>query len=216
MIKSKIIFLTVVCSILISDIYGQSGKIKYDLFSSATKKAIEKSRVFPRRQIVTEETYKDGNPASTDTLIWEAVSIDKDKIVRIVKIGDNVTKLEEIRIDGDIYKRFDDGEWKKEEWYFRHGLSREITEILGCAEYSLRETTYDNQKARIFGQFSIGTNDAALTYEQEDFWIGGDGNLLKQETTYGLLNPRNVLWHKTIIYEYDANIKIEAPEIIEQ
>ena len=176
-----------------------------------TQKAIEKSRVFPRRHIVTEETYKNGNPERSNTLIWEAVSIEKTRTIRTEKIGDNLTKLEEITIDGVVYKRENGGEWEKGEWYFKHGLTRQKTEILGCAEYSVQEATFNNQKAQIFEQFSIGIEDDALTYEQETFLISGDGSLLKQENTYGLLNPRSVLWSKTIIYEYDANIKIEAP-----
>jgi len=210
-IKSKILFPITIGFILISNIYGQSGKIKYDLFSSVTKKAVEKSEIFPRRHIVAEETYKNGNLVRTDTLIWEAVSTEKYRIIRTEKIGDNLTKLEEITIDGNVYKRENDSKWKKEEWYFKHGFTRQTTEILGCTEYSVKETTFDNRKAQIFEQFSIGIDGAALTYEQEDFWISGNGSLLKQENTYGLLNPRNVLWHKTLIYEYDANIKIEAP-----
>ena len=210
--KRKAVLVIFVCLCFTFSAYSQQRRIiNGDEFFSTVENAEKKSRVFPRRHLVTGENYSNGEIVKTTNFLWEAVSDERQRIVSVEKVGTTTSKLETIEIGLDVYKRVNDGAWRKEEWKYNHGVTEERSELLGCSETAVESTVFRNQNARIFETFQIGTEGGALTYTQERFWIDGNGNLLKQETIYGLLNPRSIISRRELIYEYNVNIKIEAP-----
>ena len=208
--KLKIIFLTLLCLSFSKSIYAQKRLISGDEFRSAIEKAEKISGVFPRRHIIKEIFYENGKILKIVDFLWEAMSSENYRIIKTEKSNDNMKKYEEIRVGLDVFKRENDAGWKKEDWEFNHGLVEQDIQIIGCSEFT-KELVGENQNTLSLNYFSIGKDNSGLNYDEETFLIGETGFLIKKDFFKGQLNPRNVKWHQTFIYEYDPNIKIEAP-----
>jgi len=91
-----------------------------------------------------------------------------------------------------------------------------------AAKYYLTENVQlNNQTADLFvleienkGQVTNpNTKEVSdfIDYRMEKHWISKDGLLLKWELTDRGINPEKIRSRRSWIYEYDPNIKIEAP-----
>ena len=65
--------------------------------------------------------------------------------------------------------------------------------------------------ARLFEQIDISKHDDGLLVEEERTWFGENGDLLQIESITGTYSPRTVIIRTSVKYEYEPNIKIEAP-----
>lgn len=211
--KLKIFCLTLICLSFSQSAYTQKILILDDEFYSVVRRAEAKvSNTFPQKHFIKETFYENGRIIKTVDILWEAVSSDDSRIVTTETSEGNVKKYEEITIDLKVYKRENNGEWKKEESRFRHGLVDRYEQFLYCAELS-KELSGENQNIVNYRYFQIGKDRGGLNYEENSYLIdqSKNGLLLKKEVFRGQLNPRNVKWHQIFTYDYDSNIKIEAP-----
>lgn len=208
--KLKIFFLTLLCLIIIQSTYAQKELMAGDKFHSAIQKAEKISNIFPRSHIIKEISYKNGEILKTVDFLWEADSTENYRIVRTETIDDKIEKIEEIKIGLYTYKRENDGNWTKENRRFSDSLVTEDSALLGCWEFS-KELIGENQNASSFNSFQIGQDSNGLNYTEENYLINEVGRIVKKEVFKGQLNPRNIKWHQIFTYNYDKDLKIEAP-----
>lgn len=150
----------------------------------------------PNRRDISELTYKN----SPRTEVFEAI-----------KIG-------EIR-----YERRNSGEWKIEPQktaVLPSSAKIEPTPPL-VKNYYLGEANIGNQTAEIYQrEFEIkreskntqtGKTEEHLSKRMETYWISREKLTLKMEMEDVFIQPVKSISKRTIIYEYDPKIKIEAP-----
>lgn len=206
-----IIVLVLTLSIFATGANAQRKVISGADFTAAVSIGSKKSTIWPRRHNVTEEFFIDGKLTSTKSLIWEAVSLDRRRTVETENSGGQMSTLETIEIGDEMYQRKNNGDWIKQDWYFRHGLTENHTELLDSSEYWQETSAISNKKAKVFGASTKTIKNDVFGYKQERYWIAKNGRILKIETIYGQLDPRNITRRKVLEYEYDPTITIKAP-----
>lgn len=183
----------------------------YRQFYAARRKSSEKTR----REIVKEESYKAGKVEKTEEILDEFVAPDRRHYVYASKIGgkDNL-KFELIQIGSTYYCR-DEGKWRKSTSWCANGSARGDIPDIVSSEFTSEEAKLDNRGATLYRQNTTYENTympgRVLSYLKENFWVGGDGLLLRLEMEYGTVKPAEINSKAAHIYEYDANIKIQAP-----
>ncbi len=145
--------------------------------------------------------------------IWENRPINSDRtdILELIKIGD------------DEYEKRDNGEWKKRAKKLGQPINPSKNNVIQTSvkNFYLGKMDFSNQTADIY-QREIESkhqrkNSATNELEEyksnriEKYWISKDGLRLKIETEETVLDSQPRILRGTVIYEYDPNIKIEAP-----
>lgn len=197
----------------------EESKFK-EILSKATKNLRSKSY----RLSVTKEIFSDRNAAAVrvELNILEFVSPFKQKEVVEVRSPNQNTRMETIRDGKNLYKKENDGEWIKFDGpLFRTldgwtgGEQTVIYRFLG--KESFNEQTVDVYEMETHTVSSMNYVTAAGTsrietkfVDKKKYWISEDGCFLKTSKESETVGKKS-LTRKTEIYEYDPNIKIEAP-----
>jgi hypothetical protein len=85
------------------------------------------------------------------------------------------------------------------------GTSRE------CNQYSVETTFITGKPVRLFEWLSVNGNTDELDFREDRDWVDEEGLPYREEMVSGKLYPREEKRRRTIIYEYDPKITIEAP-----
>lgn len=180
----------------------------YDVQNKAYQKLYQRSR----RVETIDETFSEGSSVKTITRIYEMLLPTRSRSYYKEKEGDKVNETEQITIDNFLYVRKNNEPWKKLEIGSGGGSGSGT----GSGSYSCRQLTVesiflDGISAQLFDELDISSETNGLTFKERRKWFGDDGSFLKEEFVEGLLSPRLENRRSTTTYEYDPNLKIEAP-----
>lgn len=215
----KFVLLTIFCLAAATAIVANAQeKISEQEFSRQFRAAFDKTSAATHRQLHKEELYEAGKLSRTVEITDEFVQPDRRHYVYVGKFGDDgIMKFELIQI-GDTYYCREDGKWRKSEnWCANGSVGAGVSNIIS-SESTVEETKLDNRSAKLYRQYITYKNPYArdkevVSYQKQNFWVGGDGFLLRSEIEYGKVKPAEIDRKLVETYEYDANIKIEAPVV---
>jgi len=211
--KIQIIIVSLIVFLNAALIAGQEKTIEKANFLEITAKAEEKLEGKTYRKTTVNETFvaRDSKPLKSSKTIFETIPPDRTRWIR----DDETGKLEAITIGAKRYIRKNGGEWKEN---YGGGVGNGI----GCGarieseSYTVIENTkLDGKTVNLYEMKKKLTNvscgeDSRDQVWLERYWITKDGMYLKTEDEYEYVGEHSFR-RSTAIYEYDPNIKIEAP-----
>ena len=218
----------ILCSLLFGSflgVFSQKKSTNEQEFTTLRNSASEKLKNRNYRIIMTSESYKNVNDFSPYYFISEITEyISPDLFHHIFerKTEQNTSREETITIGQRKYSRQNNEDWKELPTIENNnGGSGTGSGLKGIAlnseknveyKYKGRETV-KNQKADLYEVSTTrkynSPNFRATTVMTEKFWFDKDGMFLKTEIEFR--NNNKVTSHTVRDYEYDPNIKIEAP-----
>lgn len=207
------------------NVFGQRKEISKEEYSLANKKAGEKMKTVSYRFVSKNEHYFGDELKSVETNTNEFVPPDKRHNIFDAKIFDGKKSIltESISIGNEIYRRENGGEWtKRTKTEANQSPNNPIRTVENNSKFYLTENVpLNNQTTNLYEvaveeKVSAPTGKANETretnfYSKEKRWISRDGLLLKLEIESESQQMRKALTRRVWTYEYDPNIKIEAP-----
>lgn len=223
------LFILLVCFASLNA-YGQKKEISKQEFSEAYSKALAKTETHARRVVSKSEAYRGGALQSTENYTSESVPPNKNHTVTEIKLFDagKTFSIERILIGNDEYKRENDGDWARRNFNEIGKTPNPITSkaVESSSKYYLTENVQlGNQTANLYelsveNKITMPTRSVAVkesvSYRKEKRWISLDGLLLKMELEDENGESPKSGNRRVWTYEYDTNIKIEAPRITAQ
>lgn len=216
--KGWLILLLMFFCFCLTSVYGQQKQITRKDFYDAYFGSVNKSYKLPRRTVTVQKFFANEKLLETKTISDEIYPPDNWRRVIETKTGEKtlltrekITLIEYIKVGKDTYYRKDNGEWKKGSGLGGGSGSGRNTE---SETFTVEKTTYNNQPVTIYQNASIyRDSNKQRAYIIERKWLSKDNILLKEELEDGLIEPKTIVRQETQAYEYDSNIKIEAPKI---
>ena len=178
--------------------------------SNPTVKFWEKSR----RVEMTDETLANGAIVKSVLTINEVFLPDHSRYYR-KEITDGVTtEFEQIKIGYMQYTRKNSEPWTKVDLRGSgtgsgNGTGGGVS--TRCDQFSVEDVILNGKQVQLYEMLSINSDTNELTFTESRRWIASDGLLHRQEYVSGKLSPREETIRTVTTYEYDPNIKIEAP-----
>lgn len=182
----------------------------YGAASDAQKLMSERST----RMVTKTDNLENGAIVETGTKIYERLLPDRERVLVTEKIGDKETSSEYIRIGYMEYRRKDNEAWTAKDLRTDGGSGTGSGSGSGsaCIQYTEETTVVDGAPAKKLRQFIIGNTPKGLSFDDMISWFDQTSGLfIKSERTKGLLDPRVEKTRSATTYEYEPNIKIEAP-----
>jgi len=160
---------------------------------------------------------RDANVEGITTKILEIVVPDKKREVEEIKSPTKNSRLERIWDGKNLYEKQNDGEWKKYGGGSSVGGSitsgQTTTTYRFVGKESLNNRTadvYESESLRVANKMTRTSQYRVEYVTKTKYWISEDGLLLKMIKESEVVGSK-ALSRETAIYEYDSNIKIEAP-----
>ena len=159
------------------------------------------------------ETMKDGNLVKSVHRVEERLLPDKFHYVGIEKENDKETKNELIRIGYMQYSRQNTEPWSVKDLRSGggSGSGNGSGGNVSCVQFTEEPDSVNGIPTRKLRQYLIERSSDGLIYDDFTNWIGQDGAFIKSERTKGWLEPKIERTRSVVTFEYDPNIKIEAP-----
>lgn len=164
------------------------------------------------RTVTKTDDVENGTIVKSVTKIYERLLPDRTRFLMTEKIGDKETSREIITIDYMQYSRTNNEPWTAKDLRGNGSGSGIAGGSSACIQYTEEATFADGTPARKLRRLTIVNTRDGLSFDDEASWFDQtSGLLLKSEETKGLLDPRVEQTRSVTTYEYDPNIKIEAP-----
>jgi len=207
------------------NIYGQKKEITKEEFSEAYKKAGEKRGKLSHRIVSELFVYGDDEIKIKQNEKGFSEFVAPNRRRMFTEFQDNQLNktfiFETIRIDDIEYKKDKNGVWTKKIFPKIQVPPHNKTTQSNAKHFLTGNIRLDNQPADLFEleveynhqltNPKTGEVSEHTTYRNEKRWISKDGLLLKIEMVDHKLNPAKTFSRRILSYEYDPNIKIEAP-----
>ena len=189
-------------------------------FKELLAKATDNLKGKTYRLTKTKEDFTDrnANPESVGVNILEIVQPNKKREVEKLKSPTKNTRLERIWDGKNLYEKENDGEWKKYDGggsgggSFTSGRTTTVYKFVGKEMLNNKNAdVYESESRRIADKFTQ-TSEYRIEYVvKTKYWISSEDALFLK-----IIKESEVVGSKSLtleveIYEYDANIKIEAP-----
>jgi hypothetical protein len=210
----RIGFLAGLVCLVISNGSAQKRLVESKSLSDALSRAGERTSEKQKNVESITEEYADGTVILRTIASSQFVSSDRYRsYLKTERLGKG-TEKEVIRIGDVIYTRENDGPWIKE---FRSpfaglelccGLqspSRIVSQV------SVESVFLGNFQSDLYERLTIKEGKSGLEMIESRYWIGLEGFLLQEEEVEGTFSPRVVKNRRLVKYDYEPNIKIEAP-----
>lgn len=216
---TKYIVLTAICLVFSATSFAQfQGKeITKEEYYGPWRAAQQKGRTLSRRKVSKTEILKDGKVSATDEWTYESVLPDRIRYIHTETEGDRVRRTEEINIGKTKYCRRENGPWENVSASCIGGGVGGISNTLSF-RYSKETIKPNKEDVQLFRQYitykdtySKTKDTEGLSYYETKYWLSKDGLLITEEFRYGLIDSNTVKRITVDTYEYDPNIKIEAP-----
>jgi len=187
-----------------------TSKEYYEGVSRPGVKYYDKSR----RVETTDETFANGMLTKSHFRVNEVLLPNRNRSYAKLTEGDKVTEVEQITIDHMQYNRKDNEPWTKVD--LRKSGSGSGSGVSGgtsrqSSQYSVEATFINGRSVQLFEWLLVNGDGAELAFNEMRRWIGDDGLPYREEDVKGKLSPREETSKRVVTYEYDPNIKIEAP-----
>ncbi len=161
---------------------------------------------------------RSANVESVTTKILEIVMPDKKREVEEIKSPTKNSRSETIWDGKNLYEKQNDGEWKTYSGS-GSGSGGDFTSgrITTTYKFNGRETlndrpafVYESESRRVANKMTRTSQYRVEYVTKTKYWISENSLLLKSVKESEIVGS-NALSRETAIYEYDSNIKIEAP-----
>lgn len=183
-----------------SNDFYKSESAAYDLMSGVSKRVVTKT-----------ETFENGRIINVLETVAETLEPDRYRFVRTEKKGDVETHYEIIQIADMEYTRINKGAWTAKKIEGSGMGSGTGAGYNSCKQYTEEPDFVGGQTARKLRELRIMQSEKGLNFEDSINWYNQQGQFLRTETVKGLLEPRIENYREVVTYEYEPNIKIEAP-----
>ncbi len=188
-------------------------------FNKILSKAEENLKDKTYRRTKTEEVFADRDAAakSVKIEILEIVPPNKRREVEEIKSSTENRKIERIWDGKNLYERENNGEWKK--YSGGGGIGFNIATGKITTTYKLignemlngkSVNVYEVESHRIANKFTRTSQYQVEYVMKTKYWISTEGYFLKSLKESEIVGSKSLI-RETEIYEYDSNIKIEAP-----
>ncbi len=210
---NKYITLTVIIGFASICSFAQQ-KASYDDFSRLHRNALSEMPKRAYRSVSTVETFNAKDQPAIFKSITTTISAPPDSEHVITQIEDQsgVHRTERIKIGAKYYYKKDDDAWKEKSG--EDGNSANRFSISGMPDESQRKISVEHKdKADDLDAelYIITTQDDGVIYIQK-YWFNSNNLLVREESESFRKNSESLL-RTTTTYEYDPNIKIEAPKL---
>ena len=192
----------------------EESKFK-ELLAKATE--ILKGKTYRLTETIEYFPDRDANSESVTTKILEILQPDKRREVEKIKSPTKNSRLERIWDGKNLYEKQDDGEWKKYSGGggmssdFTSGRTTTIYKFVGKETLNNRTVDlYESESRRVANKMTQTSQYRVEYVTKTKYWISEDSLLLKTVKESEVVGLK-ALSRETAIYEYDSNIKIEAP-----
>lgn len=188
-----------------------------DLVNTANQKIKDKTR-----RVTTTSTFSTiGSEVSTRKYktIWEIIPPDREHFVSENESVEGVKRYEFIRIGDKRFVRENNGEWKEESGNGRgsgNGAGAGIDAVIErTVERRVKKgETVNNQTADLYEIVTVTKyiypNKTITNSWKQSYWIDKNGLFVRTEDEFQN-GEANTISRTVRDYEYDSNIKIEAP-----
>jgi len=193
--------------------------IKEKDFQEILGKATEKLKGKTYRLTKTEENFsdRDANPESVKVNILEIIPPNKRREVEEFKSLTKNSRTERIWDGKNLYEKENDGEWKKYDGggggggNFTSGRITTTYKFIGKSTLNNQiVNVYEAEMNRIANKLTRTSQYQVQYVEKTKYWISEDGYFLKSVKESEIAGSKS-LTCEVAVYEYDQNIKIEAP-----
>lgn len=181
-------------------------------FYDAQNKSYQSMRDRSYRTETKDEAFSEGSLVKMITRITEKLLPNRSRSYYRVNEGGKVIESESILIDNFLYARENSGPWTKTDLSKSGsgGGSGSATSATSCRQLTVEAVVFEGRPSLLFNELLIlGSN--TLTFSERQKWFADDGLILKEEILEGSLSPRTETRRFVVTYEYDPEIKIEAP-----
>jgi len=219
----RALLILIVTSIVALNVHSQATKLTEVDVNAIVSSATSAGSLLPRREKALTELFNDRALPANHTIVYTKAFLppNNSQVFYSSENGAGKSVHEIITIGPNIYVREENGAWKLETPEERAALPpppKSIPMPLGADEtvtvahrpnvqldgnitdfYELEKTSTKSDKNGLYKTTSVTR-----------YWINKNGTLAKLETETSPSNSKP-LYRRTVIYEYDPNIKIEAP-----
>ena len=210
--KRRIILTFVFVCALSTAVYTQTKQITSNEFYTSNSKAFNLLSERSHRIETKTDTFDGASIVKSITKIYERLMPDRERFLTTEKIGDKETRSEYIHIGYMEYRRENNGPWTAKDLRGTgSGEGNGSGGIVSCAQYTEESDSVNGTGARKLRQYLIEQTRQGLSFDDMTIWLSADGLFLKSARVKGLLEPRVERTQSVVTYEYDPNIKIEAP-----
>jgi hypothetical protein len=189
-------------------------KTNYEDFSRLHLNALAEMSKRAYRAVSEVDTFSDKDQPAIFKSITTTISAppDSEHVITRIEDASGVHRTENIRVgEKSFYRENDDG-WKEKS--DKDGNSVNRFRVLGRVDESQRKISVEHKdKADDLDAelYIITTQEDGITYIQK-YWFNSDKLLVRQESESFRNNSKSLL-RTTTTYEYDPNIKVEAPKL---
>jgi len=212
--------ISLLCTVLLGGIvFAQKNDISEADYRQAEAKANELIKASNYRSERKAEFFEVRGQAGhlSEWDIREVVQPNKWRTVEVRNYDGKSTKSERLWDGKALFTRDDDGEWKQFSGGGGGGGRIESGQVttkyryLGKAEVNGKTSDlYELESLRIANKFSRNDMIVVRYNKRIRSWYGADGRLL-QKIEENTIEGREELSSETTTFEYDSDIKIEAP-----
>lgn len=213
--KRQIVSILVLFCVAATAALAQTKQITSNEFFTSSSKAHSLMSGRSWRMETKTDTLDGASIVKSITKIHERLQPDRERFVMTEKIGDKETRSEFIRIGFMEYRRENNEAWVSKDLRGGggDGIGMGNSGGFACIQYTEEADAVGGMPARKLRQYSIEKSSEGLSYDDMAIWLDSNGFFLKSERIKGLLEPRTEKTKSVVTYEYEPNIKIEAPII---
>jgi hypothetical protein len=162
-----------------------------------------------------EESFENGVVVKSQTTIYEGLPPDRSRYYTKTIANGKVTEFERITIDYMLYTRKDGGAWTKidlrQQGGTGSGSGSGASGSIACSQYSVENTFLEGIATKLFESVQVTEEASELKFEEERNWLDEEGLTRRIEQVRGKLYPRVEQNRRIVTYDYNPDLKIEAP-----
>ncbi len=198
--------------------FGQEKEITSDEYYTRARAARDKGRGLNRHQISKTTRVKDGKMTNAEEWQYKFDLPGRIHYVHIVNSNGKASRTEEINIDGAKYCKMGDAPWEQITGSCIMGSGLSSGPSPESTKYTVEKVRLNKKEITLYRQYIIYKNNSSENKENEGrsfyeskFWLSKDGLIIREERSDGLIEPKRINRVTIDTYEYDPQIKIEAP-----
>lgn len=198
-------------------VQAQPKTITSEQYYGPFRAALSEEKNFARRKTSTTEYFTNGKLVETETWLYEFLPSGDARYLHIETRGEKTFRREQIEVGDQKFCKRDDAEWERTERGCIGGGIGGYSNIMS-REYTLEEIDSKEGRVRKFGSRIIykwpegnEKEPGIVRFDDSFYLLNGKGLITRRESKAGIVETKEITKKQVEIYEYDPNIKIEAP-----
>lgn len=214
----KFVFLGWVFSLLLTVCaHSQVRSISSEEYLTPYRAARDEQKNLARRYESKIEYFSEGKISSSEEWLQEILPSGDARYLHIEITGDKISRREQINLNGEFFCKKDSGPWERKERGCVGGGIGGFSNIVS-REFAAEDVTLSGEKFRKFisktiyeGPNSNGAHPSGTRLEETFYLLNEKGLIVRRESRERLVKTNDLTRVEIEKYEYDPNIKIEAP-----